>query len=1385
MTRPPYIDPFDDYEGYEQSLVFDVDEAHVEAMARGADCKHCPLYGCKQGPIPSTVVRNAKLTIVGESLGPNEVLQGQNFVGASGRVLEQGLYKGGLSREQCTVTNVLQCRPPIELETYFKQLKTEHDQAVSDFMEGKREARPEPLVLPDEACRPRLERDIAESNSKVTLAVGRFALKAMAEHFQLPFGKRKKGQGALALVKGLKDQHGAPVIVRGDGNATEFSDGSMPGDKILCSSYHPAFAMRPAGKPYMPVVVNDIARAAEIAIRGHINWYPPNTILFPSVETIERVCKSFVDAQPVISADLETNDKDPRKCQIRCVGIGGVVNGEEIVMIVPFRYRQTNETYWPNADDRARVCSALRSVFDTCQIVGHNIVNFDSTLLIRFGLLTNKRKRFFDTMIAAKNSDMCDLPKRLEFVSARYLETIAWKIGHDDKVDTTSGAGTDEELHAYCGADVANALRIWQQLEPRLHSLGSWKQFDIDMTLAPIFRDMGHLGLCIDPVRKRNLAIILRDELKLLKQEIRDILLDPKYHKSGVVPQAFVDFVRSGPPKKPKPIKYTKKGKPCKVTEKPSSGFNHNTPVHVGYFLYTLKGLIKPSGDDEDRNQISGSRKKSKKKREEKVSATGAGTLIKLVSNGVDTQTKDFIDCLFVLKAFEKLAGTYVGRIAEKDFKRKGMLVKAGEIYAGPPIDIEEWEYKGVKHTLHVLHTTYQMLIASGRVSTKPAVQNLIKRAREALCYECLGAGNSGASNRYCKKHDKIHCCICHEAPCSNCNGTAIEINIKTKESTGRPCRYCRGDGKTRSALNMHAMIIAPPGHVIVSADFDQLELRIYAAVSGDEDTLGVLGDGRDPHTWNYACLESDSTEKAWEYYRKFEAMGGKKNSKVAYLRTIAKQACVAEGELVLTNRGQIPIQKVLDTDLVWDGVEWVKHDGVIYKGEQEVIFHDQLWATRDHKVWLKSGQTVRFDEAAKSNRDLARSGKDRHPIRIMDDNLSRVARISRRKQYAAQGEGSLYLRNRRRRVLRQHSNREIDQVCFVRNHERTVGGWAHNSGLGQEQIYRSEESMYEFGRSSLERLRRSGNRIPVFFGGRCSSVDDRELWITRAITQYASGSNKQERPLRAGKSAVGRLTYKPNEQTNNCDIVGFRLSRRRMAIQQTARRKVIATRLDSRTNNRAGVASREDQKPNVAQNPRKARVYDILNAGPRRRFTVSGRLVSNCFAICYGCDPDKLFDILSRARDKATGEVTFPDITRDMCARWHKNWFKTHPWTKKWQETRKRFCEQYKFVQSLIHNRKRFFPGGYDNAALNGEIQSSGADIANDALIEIERRIPHRGWSPLSGLILQVHDEITAVVPEERAEEALQIFVEAMTTKINGVDITATAAYGKSWADV
>lgn len=80
---------------------------------------------------------------------------------------------------------------------------------------------------------------------------------------------------------------------------------------------------------------------------------------------------------------------------------------------------------------------------------------------------------------------------------------------------------------------------------------------------------------------------------------------------------------------------------------------------------------------------------------------------------------------------------------------------------------------------------------------------------------------------------------------------------------------------------------------------------------------------------------------------------------------------CLSGLGMVLTKRGLVELRHVEPDDLLWDGVEWVKHDGVVIKGIKDVITYSGITATPDHVVYTRNGVAVLFGRAAAARIEL------------------------------------------------------------------------------------------------------------------------------------------------------------------------------------------------------------------------------------------------------------------------------------------------------------------------------------------------------------------------------------------------------------------------------
>ena len=75
-------------------------------------CTACRLSETRNNVVFGVGDPDAGLMLVGEAPGKNEDLQGEPFVGAAGKLLDELLAEIGLQRSEVYIANVLKCRPP-------------------------------------------------------------------------------------------------------------------------------------------------------------------------------------------------------------------------------------------------------------------------------------------------------------------------------------------------------------------------------------------------------------------------------------------------------------------------------------------------------------------------------------------------------------------------------------------------------------------------------------------------------------------------------------------------------------------------------------------------------------------------------------------------------------------------------------------------------------------------------------------------------------------------------------------------------------------------------------------------------------------------------------------------------------------------------------------------------------------------------------------------------------------------------------------------------------------------------------------------------------------------------------------------------------------------
>ncbi len=89
-------------------------------------CTRCGLCETRHNVVFGVGPRHADVMFVGEGPGEQEDLQGEPFVGAAGKLLDDMMSIVDLSRENCYIANIVKCRPPRNRDP----LETEQDACI-------------------------------------------------------------------------------------------------------------------------------------------------------------------------------------------------------------------------------------------------------------------------------------------------------------------------------------------------------------------------------------------------------------------------------------------------------------------------------------------------------------------------------------------------------------------------------------------------------------------------------------------------------------------------------------------------------------------------------------------------------------------------------------------------------------------------------------------------------------------------------------------------------------------------------------------------------------------------------------------------------------------------------------------------------------------------------------------------------------------------------------------------------------------------------------------------------------------------------------------------------------------------------------------------------
>lgn len=360
---------------------------------------------------------------------------------------------------------------------------------------------------------------------------------------------------------------------------------------------------------------------------------------------------------------------------------------------------------------------------------------------------------------------------------------------------------------------------------------------------------------------------------------------------------------------------------------------------------------------------------------------------------------------------------------------------------------------------------------------------------------------------------------------------------------------------------------------------------------------------------------------------------------------------CVAAGGLVLTDTGLKPIEHISIDDLLWDGIEWVEHDGVVMKGIKDVITYSGITATPDHIVYTECGRAIPFGQAAAERATLLVGEVGGQAVRVVE----RVGQTDTSNDALHSGVGEMPVWSGA--VGKRQRHRTWSFPWLRELYEQEIS--AHTTATRQA----ITAAVQRFGRTlqskqvcfpNLCGSRKPFSILPRLCGIYVGRVPD------AGLSGGGSGQNRYQWALRAGQppssNAGAECTDAPLQYYGFISWVrdvGRQVRKglcsalsRRCGSRYAAKRYDPAGDCTARGATQADVhrlsgcalytgkvfrsllpklfcglpvqptAPRHDKwgNPITGTIP----VYDIVNAGARHRFTYNGMIVSNCRVLNY-----------------------------------------------------------------------------------------------------------------------------------------------------------------------
>ena len=435
------------------------------------------------GPAP------ARVMIVGEAPGDQEVREGAPFVGYSGQELSRMLQEAGIMRSNCFITNVIRIKPP-------------GGDIASFIAEKVKDRTPNHMLVRDKYCLPPvwegislLEREIEMVRPNVIIALGNVAMWALTGKWGITSWRGSLLECDLTLP-GLD----RPVKV-------------IP-------AYSPTMIMRQWS--WRQVLVHDLRRCKTQSEFPEVIRPDYKFITRPSygeAVSVLQMLLQAVETRPLpLAVDIET-----RSGHTACLGFAW--NKLE-ALCIPLMCSERQSGYWQEEEEAflMYLCYKLMT-HPNCHVIGQNF-SYDAQYFWRHLHFLPNLKR--DTMLA-QHVCFANMQKGLDFLSSMYCEHHTyWK----DEGKTWDAKTGEDQLWEYNCKDAVITFEVDSVEQRNVDALKVREVHDFQQALFwPVLRTMNK-GIRVDTSRRNRFALELMDEIASREQWMLDALGEPVNIKS-------------------------------------------------------------------------------------------------------------------------------------------------------------------------------------------------------------------------------------------------------------------------------------------------------------------------------------------------------------------------------------------------------------------------------------------------------------------------------------------------------------------------------------------------------------------------------------------------------------------------------------------------------------------------------------------------------------------------------------------------------------------------------------------------------------------------------------------------------------------------------------